>query len=59
MNIDLLKKQAELLRVQAAKAEMEIQIAEKLAEIERLNTHIEIQINKETDLKAEISTLRE
>lgn len=59
MDIQALKKQAELLRVQAAKAEMDFQIAERMAEIDRLKANIQIQLNKETELKGEIQKLRE
>lgn len=43
------KWKAELLRVQAAKADMEYKIAERLEEIERIQGHIKTQ--EEAELK--------
>ena len=45
----------ELLRVSAARAEMEFKIEERLSEIERIKEHIEIQLKREAELKEQIS----
>lgn len=51
--IDLEKerKKIELGRVAQARAEMEFQILERLAEIERIKVNIEIQKQRELELK--------
>ncbi len=54
--LDLQRKKVELMRVQAARAEMELHISEKLAEIERMKISIEIQKQTEKDLKQIISS---
>jgi hypothetical protein len=48
INLEVKKIKAELLRVQAAKAEMEYIIAQRLEEIERLEMNIKKQ--EETEL---------
>jgi hypothetical protein len=40
----------ELIKVKAAKAELEFKIEEKLDEIERIKSHIESQIKREQEL---------
>lgn len=52
--LELKKKQLELARVQIARQELEFKIEERLDEIERLKTHIEIQNKREQELKIEI-----
>jgi hypothetical protein len=49
-DVDKKKKRAELLRVQAAKEEMEIFILEKQNEIKRVIESIEVQSQKEAEL---------
>lgn len=56
--IELKRKKLELSRVELAKQEQELKIEEKLEEIERLKSVIEIQIKKENELKAEIAALQ-
>jgi hypothetical protein len=51
-DLEIKRKSVEILRVEAAKAEMELLIEEKLSEIERIKKNIEIQ-------KARISELKE
>lgn len=53
--LDLKKLQVELLRVGAAKAEMELRIHERMEEIERLNEHVKIQEAKEAELREKIA----
>lgn len=49
-DLDKKKFKAELLRVQAAKADMEYKIAERIEEIEKLKGHIKIQEETENKL---------
>lgn len=55
--IDLKRKKLELSRVELARQEQEFKIEEKMDEISRLEAMIQIQVNKETELKAEIAAL--
>jgi hypothetical protein len=57
MSKELFKREklVELLRVQAAKAEMELNIFKKLDEVERLKGQIELQTKREIELKEEIA----
>jgi cell division protein FtsL len=56
-SIELKRKNLELSRVQLARQEQEFKIEERMEEIARLESMIEIQKNKEEELKVEISTL--
>lgn len=58
MSLDLKRKQVELIRVEAARAEQELKIAEYKEQINRLEKTIEIQIATEERLKEEIATLK-
>lgn len=53
--LDLKKMKAELLGVSHAKANLEIRIEEMLSEIDRLQSHIQIQILKEQELSEKIA----
>lgn len=55
--IDVKRKKLELSRVQLARQEQEFKIEERLEEIARLNSNIEIQRKKEEELIAEIAAL--
>ena len=55
--IDVKRKKLELSRVELARQEQELKIEEKMDEISRLEAMIQIQLNKETELKAEITAL--
>lgn len=57
MKLDLKKKQLEHARVKLAREELELKIAEREDEIERLKEHIKIQIQKEKELLLEIEAL--
>lgn len=48
------RKELELVKVAAARAELEFRILERQDEIERIKQNIEIQLKKEADLKEEI-----
>ena len=58
MSLDLKRKELELSRVELARQEQEFKIEERMDEIARLKHTIEIQKTRETELKAEISALR-
>ena len=53
-NLELKRKQLELNRVRVAREELELKIEERMEEIERLKGHIEIQLQKESDLEKEL-----
>lgn len=53
-DIEIKKTKAELLRVQAARAEMEYIIAQRMEEIERLELNIKKQIETEESLKSKL-----
>lgn len=52
--LDLKRKKTELLRVSAAKADLDLRIHERLDEIERLKEHIAISEAKEIELAQQI-----
>lgn len=54
MNLDIKRKELEIVKVSAAKAELEFRILEKLDEVERIKQHIEIQEKREQELQAEL-----
>lgn len=55
--LELKRKKVELLRVSAAKAELELRIHERLEEIERLKEHIAVSEAKEIELAQTIKEL--
>jgi len=58
-NIELKRTQLELIRVRAAKAEMEFVIAEKLEDIERVKNNIKIQEAREAELIKKLAETKE
>jgi hypothetical protein len=56
-NLEIETKKVELLRVQAARAEMKLIIMQREAEIERVKLNIEKQLVREKELEAEINQL--
>lgn len=56
-SIELKRKKLELSRVELARQEQEFKIEERMEEVGRLQAMIEIQKNKEQELKSEISAL--
>jgi hypothetical protein len=54
MSLDKKKRELELARVRLARQEMEFKIEERLAEIDKLKEHIDIQKKREEDLNKEI-----
>ena len=58
MSLDLKRKEVELMRVRMAHQEMELRIAERMEEVERLNANIKIQLQSESKLLEEIAKLK-
>jgi len=54
MSLDKLKMKAELLRVQAAKAEMELHIEERKLEIQRLLENVANQDKKINEIESKL-----
>lgn len=54
-SLEIKKLQVELLRVSAAKAELELRIEERLDEIHRIKEHIAISEAKEKELKEKLN----
>lgn len=57
MSLEIKKTKLELLKVAAARAEMEYRIDERLEEIERIKENIKIQIDKEKELEQRIKSM--
>ena len=57
-NMELKRLNMELLKVQAAKAELEFKIEERKAEIVRIEDHIKIQAARELELQEQLKILR-
>lgn len=53
--LEIETKKVELLRVQAARAEMQLIIMQREAEIERIRANIEVQNKRETELMIELA----
>jgi hypothetical protein len=53
-SLELKKTKVELLKVSAAKAELELRVEERLEEIERIKDNIKIQEKKEVELQSKI-----
>jgi hypothetical protein len=58
MSLDIKRKQLELARVQMAKNELEFKVEEKMEEVDRIKGLIELQSQKESELKEEIQRLK-
>lgn len=58
MNLELKRKEVELMRVQMAKSEMELRIQERQDEVQRLQENIKIQVAAEERLLAELKILK-
>lgn len=56
-DIEVKRKRLELSRVQLAKQEQEFKIEERMEEVARLQATIQIQLNRENELKEEINSL--
>ncbi len=58
-NLEKMKKEMELRRVETARMELELKIAEREDEIQRLKEHIKIQLEKEQQLKQDLNKIEE
>lgn len=56
MSLEIKRKELELIKVAAARAEQEFKILEKEEEIERLKQNIKIQLQHEEKLREEIKS---
>lgn len=56
MNLERKKMEVELMKVSAARADLELRILERQEEIDRIKQSIEIQIKKEEELTLKLST---
>lgn len=54
MNLENERKKVELIRVRAARAELEFKILERQEEIEKIKQNIQAQLKREAELEAEI-----
>jgi hypothetical protein len=54
MDLEKERKKVELIRVRAARAELEFKILERQDEIERIKQNIQAQLNREADLEKEL-----
>lgn len=57
MSLDIKRLKVELVRVGAAKAELELRIEERMEEIERIKEHIKISEAKEAELQQKIAEM--
>lgn len=53
--LDLKRMKLELVKVAAARAELEFRIEERMDEVARIQDHIKVQLDKEAELAAKIS----
>ena len=53
-DLEYKRKELELVKVAAARAELEFKILEKEDEIQRIKDHIQIQIKREDEIRAEL-----
>ena len=56
--MDLKRKELDLVRINAARAELEFKILEREEEIARLKEHIKIQTEKEESIRQELKVLK-
>lgn len=57
--LDIKRKELELIKVSAAKADLQFRIDERLFEIQNLQKSIDAQAKRETELKEEIKQMKE
>ncbi len=57
--MELKKAELELMRVQAARMELEYKVMEREEDIVRLKQHVQIQLDKEQELKQKLNSLKE
>ena len=56
--LEIKRKEVELIRVSAAKADLELRVHERMEEVERLHEHIEISEAKEVELAQLIQEMK-
>jgi len=56
--LDIKRKEVELLKVSAAKSELELRIHERMEEVARLEEHIKISEAKEVELAQSIADMK-
>lgn len=54
-SLDLKRMKLELVKVAAARAELEFRVDERLDEINRIKEHIKVQLDKEAELQSKIA----
>jgi C4-dicarboxylate-specific signal transduction histidine kinase len=54
-SLDIKRMKLELVKVAAARAELEFRVEERLDEINRIQEHIKVQLDKEADLQQKIA----
>jgi C4-dicarboxylate-specific signal transduction histidine kinase len=52
--LDVKRMKLELVKVAAARAELEFRVEERMDEINRIHEHIKVQLDKEAELQAKI-----
>lgn len=57
--LDIKRKEVELLRVSAAKAELELRIHERMEDVQRMQEHIAISEAKELELAQQIRDMKQ
>lgn len=53
-SLEIKRTKLELIKVAAARAELEFKIEERLEDISRIKVHIQVQLDKEVELKLKI-----
>lgn len=53
--LELKRMKLDLIKVAAARAEMEFKVEERLEDIQRIKDNIKVQLDKEAELQAKIS----
>lgn len=56
--LEMKRKELELIKVAAARAELEFKILEKQDEVLRIKEHIQVQLARETQLKEELKKVK-
>lgn len=54
-SLDIKRMKLELIKVAAARAELEFRVDERMDEINRIKDHIQVQLDKEADLLVKIA----
>lgn len=54
MSLEVKRKELEIVKLVAARAELEFKILEKQEEIERIKQHIQLNCKREVELKEEL-----